>query len=145
MDTAIFAMNEDAVAADITSHMGGEEACYDFGDGGCLSRGTIMTKPALFGIHPCHGGVMVIFGGYGGSFEIGDWAVKGTLICRAPDMTPSPPFGPCQLSYRPDPRRGSGHRRNTLRTRQHSCRSLRRALHRERPTLKIQVDNPHQP
>ena len=94
MDTAIFAMNEDAVAADITSHMGGEEACYDFGDGGCLSRGTIMTKPALFGIHPCHGGVMVIFGGYGGSFEIGDWAVKGTLICRAPDMTPSPHSGP---------------------------------------------------
>lgn len=88
MNIALLDTPDGTFAAHITSYDHGDTVFYGIAPGHSIS-GTILVRPARFGMHPRYG-VMLTFGGYSGHIDAGDWAVSGSLVCTGTDMTPGP-------------------------------------------------------
>lgn len=73
--------------AGVTLFQDGDIAYYSFDDRDF--SGTVLAKPALFGMHP-RLGVMLTFGHGSDGVDVGDWGLTGTVLASGPYMTPGP-------------------------------------------------------
>ena len=85
---ALLHLDDDIVAARVTLYQDGDVAYYSLGDGPYFS-GTVLVKPAYFGMHP-QLGVMVTFGHGSDGIDVGDYGLTGTVLANGPDMAPGP-------------------------------------------------------